>query len=523
MTQDENTGDQAGGPDSSSLASVVLIDRREDIAAICGRVDIAPTYAVVIHAPDGNRQLSTELGMRRLQRHAEESGKLVAIATGAVNLAGRARLVGIPVARRPQEVRWDAGGRRVVRMFGKSLAVPALGRYAGLAILAGVAVALGALALTLAPGATVTVYPPVETLTEVVTVTASRTQQGIDKATLEVPAEDVSARQTITLAVKTTGVAQVGVLPAKAAITITNPTAGAITIPPRTVVLGGTGFLPFLIDAGTTVPAGGTAQATVTAEQPGIAGNLPAGALTGWLDASLRTMTVTNAAAAGGGTNEEKPAVTLADMEAITALANAFGNSEAARQTLVTARPHDAVFPRTAKTTMEIGQPSAAVGEPADFLLLPVTVKVEGLAVVERTLSEIARLVLRPAGGSGEFIPGSVAAVETGARLADTAAGNIRAELRVRGAFARDLTSSDVKDAVKGRSEAAARSTLKSRYGIEDAEVEMTPGWAPWLPRFEFRITARLGVRPSPPESTPKRSNDPTPTAGVTPTASARP
>ena len=72
MTQDENTGDQAGGPDSSSLASVVLIDRREDIAAICGRVDIAPTYAVVIHAPDGNRQLSTELGMRRLKSRLGE-------------------------------------------------------------------------------------------------------------------------------------------------------------------------------------------------------------------------------------------------------------------------------------------------------------------------------------------------------------------------------------------------------------------------------------------------------------------
>ncbi|MCC7089117.1 MAG: hypothetical protein IT295_08180, partial [Dehalococcoidia bacterium] len=35
-----------------SLASVVLVERSEDIAAICGRVDGAPTWAVVIHAPD---------------------------------------------------------------------------------------------------------------------------------------------------------------------------------------------------------------------------------------------------------------------------------------------------------------------------------------------------------------------------------------------------------------------------------------------------------------------------------------
>ena len=60
------------------------------------------------------------------------------------------------------------------------------------------------------------------------------------------------------------------------------------------------------------------ASVAVTAEQPGLAGNLPAGAITGWLDAKLRTMTVTNPAAAAGGTSEEKPAVALSDLEAVT-------------------------------------------------------------------------------------------------------------------------------------------------------------------------------------------------------------
>ena len=151
------------------------------------------------------------------------------------------------------------------------------------------------------------------------------------------------------------------------------------------------------------------------------------------------------------------------------------------------------------------------------------TVKVEALAVVESTLREVARLVLRPASGTGEFIPGSVSAVETGARLSDTAAGEIRTELRVRGEFARHMTSEDIKDAVKGQSEDDAKSTLKSRYGIEDAEVEMTPDWAPWLPRFGFRINVILGVRPPTPNPTPTQTNDSTPTAGATPAASARP
>ena len=182
------------------------------------------------------------------------------------------------------------------------------------------------------------------------------------------------------------------------------------------------------------------------------------------------------------------------------------------------------MFLRTAKSTTEVGEPSAAVGKPADFLLLPVTVTVRALAVVESTLTQVARLVLGQEGGStGEFIPGSVSAVETGARIPDTAAGEIRSELRLQGNFARNLTSQDVKDVVKGQSKDGAKSTLKSRYGIEDVDVEMTPGWAPRLPRFDFRISVKLGVRPVASDSTPKQSNNATPTAAVTPAASARP
>ena len=77
---DPAVGDDGAAP-REDVASVVLVERPEDVAAICGRVDAAPTWAVVIHAPEGNRQLSTELGMRRLIHHAQDGGKVIAIAT----------------------------------------------------------------------------------------------------------------------------------------------------------------------------------------------------------------------------------------------------------------------------------------------------------------------------------------------------------------------------------------------------------------------------------------------------------
>src|SRR5690606_21195862 len=100
------------------------IERAEDVAGVCGRLDTAPTWAIVIHAPDGNRQLSTELGMRRLLRHAEESGRMVAVATRSSSLASRARGLGVPVARKPDHIRWDAPGRVVWRLGGMSIAAP---------------------------------------------------------------------------------------------------------------------------------------------------------------------------------------------------------------------------------------------------------------------------------------------------------------------------------------------------------------------------------------------------------------
>ena len=189
---------------TDGLASVILIDRRDDLAAICGRIDTAPTYAVVVHAPDGNRQLSTQLGMRRLVRHAEESGRIVAIATASRGLAGRARGANIAVARQPELIRWDSAGRRVARLGPFSLLVPSAGRYLRLFLIAALIASALVATVTVGPSADVTVSPPVTRLEERVTLVAARGRESIDFAALKVPATDVESTHIITLAAKTT-------------------------------------------------------------------------------------------------------------------------------------------------------------------------------------------------------------------------------------------------------------------------------------------------------------------------------
>lgn len=493
---DEDEFDE-GGNLSASVASVVAVGRNEDVAAVCGRLDAAPTWAVVIHAPDGNRQLSTELGMRRLIHHASDAGKAVAIATRSSALSSRARELGIPVARKPHHIRWDAGGRHVVRVGRLNFAPPSVGRYVQVAFIAAVAFAGLFLLISMAPSATITAYPPTETVSELVTLTASESRTIADLEKMEVPASRVSTEQRFTLAMKTTGTAQVGTVPAKGVVTVTNSTHASVAIINGTRLLAGTEKVPFLFDETVTVPAGGSVDAAVTAERAGISGNVGAGIINTFAEPKFQFLKVTNAAQTAGGLNEPRPAVDSRDILALKELATALESSAEMREGLLAARPHDAVFMGTAESKVVIGEPRPPVGQPAGLVLVAVTVQLSALAVLEETLDEVARHVLAGNTALGEFVEGSVRATETGARQLDPETGVIRTELRVQGEFARGTTHSAIRDAVKGKSEEEARSTLSERYGIQDADVRLS-SWAPRLPWFGFRITVKLAARETP-------------------------
>lgn len=520
MSQHPRDG-QDGEPDDD-YASVVDVDRREDIAGICGRVDTADTFAVIINAPKGNRELATELGARRLVRHAEESGKMVAIATRNRSLAARARQMRIPVARRPERMRWDAAGRHVLGAFGASVALPPVGRFVQLTVILAVVAVIAILAFTMAPAATITAYPPTETLTRTIALTATENLDKPDYAKLNVPAQQVSTTRDLTIPVIVTGKAPVGTAAATTSVVIHNTGNTAATVPKGAIVGAIGNTVTFAVDADTAVPASGDAQAHVTAMQPGTAGNVAAGALSHWLDDSYSTLDVTNPSPAGGGANTERLAVAQADIDNARQQALALEASGSIKQLVVEDHPHDAVFPETAAATTTIsGLP--AVGTPMDTMLVTVQVRVTALAVLEGSLNALAQRQLVPQAGHGQFIPGSVGADEAAA--ANVNGGVVTALLNLHGDFARGVSADAIRDAVKGKSKEDIQSTLAARYGIQKADVGLTPHWAPWLPRFGFRIDVQLrGATPTP-TATPEGStpNGSSPTAAATTNSTPNP
>ena len=299
---------------------------------------------------------------------------------------------------------------------------------------------------------------------------------------------------------------------------MTNSTAREVSFPAGTELLAGPDGIPFELGSDTSVPAGATVTQGVKAREAGVRGNVAAAAIARWKEPQYAAVAVTNPAPATGGTVEMRPAVDQADVVALNELAAALGRSESVRRLVMGARPHDAVFLGTAEASVEAAAASLPAGAPADVLTMAVKVTVSALAILEGTLDTLARNLLGADRGHGEFIPGSVKAVETGARQVSPETGTIRTEIEVTGLFARNVTRGTIRDAVTGRSPASAKSTLSKRYGIDDANVQVSPGWAPWLPRFGFRIDVELRSRPS----APSRSAEGIPGNDATPAPTSR-
>lgn len=498
---DEVAGVAEDGVDAGEVvvASVVPVGRHEEVDGICGRIDAAPTLAVVLHAPGGNRALAEELGMRRLVRHARARGRLLAVATRSGTLARRARRHRVPVASAPHRVHWGAGGKAVLRLGFATLLLPPVERYAAHVVLGMLALAALAMLFTAGPAATVTVYPPVERVERLVVVRASPRVDAANLETLTLPAEAAAVERAVLLAVPATGTVTRGVSPATATLVIANPTGDAVTVPAGSIVFALPEFISFALDEAITVPAGGEAEAAATAIDAGADGNVAADAITQWRNQTFLALDVSNPEAASGGTDDTRRAVAAADLRALETLAEEIAADVSLAALLAEARPGHAVIARSAAATVELGTPSAAEGDPANAVFMEVRTTVRALAIPPAALEALARSVLEAPDGLGALVPGTVVAVETGDAQRDHADGSYTSELRLIGAFPDAPAPDAVEDAVRGRGVGSAEAELRSRYGYGDVEVELSPGWAPWLPRFGFRIDVAYAVRPPEP------------------------
>ncbi len=497
---------------AQGLASVVPIGPHEPIDGICGRIDAAPSLAIVLHASSGNRAMSEELGMRRVTRHVEASGRVLAIATRSGVLTRRARALGVPVSTNPDNVHWGSGGKIVLGLGFTTLLLPPFGKYAQYVALFTFVLTVAALLYTAGPSANVKVYPQTQTVEGLAVVRASPRIDKIDLERRMLPATVIAVERKVLLAVPTTGEIIQGVTPATATLKITNPSESVITVPAGAVIFALPDFLAFEINIPITVPAGGNASTPVTARLLGTEGNVPAGAITQWRSTELSVLTATNPEPASGGADDPRRAVAPADIRSLEALASEVGQGQPPATLLTSTKPGYGIIVRSATVTVTLGEPSAQPGTAADVVFLEVQATFEALAIAPEVLEVLARSRLPIPEGAGKLVPGTVLGFETGDRQVDHPDGSFTSELRLSAEFPQGPSAAEIKDTVSGRSGSAAEAELAKRYGIDDVEIHLTPSWAPRLPQFGFRLDIQFGSRafePQGPDADTNPSNGP--------------
>jgi hypothetical protein len=140
------------------------IHRDDTLTAIFGKLEAADSPRVALVAPRGNHELSKALGMRRLRRHADLSGKDVMIVTRSGSLRSRARDVGLATTGSLRGVDFERYGRSGLRVGSTIVPLPGLGLFLRMTAFLVAIAALAAVVLLYLPDATVQVYPQFQTL-----------------------------------------------------------------------------------------------------------------------------------------------------------------------------------------------------------------------------------------------------------------------------------------------------------------------------------------------------------------------
>lgn len=178
--------------------AATVIHREDTLTAIFGKLDAADSPRVALVAPRGNAELAKTLGMRRLRRYVDMTGKDVMLVTHSGAIRSRAREVGLAAVGNIRKVDFERYGRGGMRVGGVIVPLPGLGLFLRLTAFALVVAGLSAVVLLYLPKASVQVYPQLQSLTDTPDVTLTA-----DAATGkpgEVPAHRRS--QTITRTVQ---------------------------------------------------------------------------------------------------------------------------------------------------------------------------------------------------------------------------------------------------------------------------------------------------------------------------------
>lgn len=491
----EPLGEAAAG---ATDFATVAIERADDLPDIFGKIDTAPSPRVALLVRRGNRELSTPLGMRRLVRHLERSGRDVVLVTRSRVLRARAREEELPVVGSVKRVNFS-GRPYGLHLGWIVLRSPSLGTLLALLFMAATALLGGAVLFRYLPSARVTLYLPAEILGDVVELTADTRASEVNVARAVVPAQRREVRVTRTLVGPATGSTTVPADHAAVALVFANRTDRPVRVPKGTVVLATTG-MPFTVGNDVDLPGrvGASGEAIALAQRPGTVGNVPRNTVTRIEDPALsRVVSVTNPSPGEKGTDVRQPVVSEADVHLLREAATAYLLDAARREVVAQQAPMDVVFTDGARLEITDCTPLPPIGQIARYTELTCTARASLLVVAGTDLRKLYIERLRPRLAADRMLLEDTfrTTVDQSGQF-DATFDRLTVPVRVGVLIAPAVDPAALKRELAGKTREVAERVLCQRWQTPVPPQVDLPGWAPWLPRMTGRI--ELVVKPAP-------------------------
>ncbi len=497
---------------------VITLDKNDDILKLHAKIEWSDGRRVILLVPRGCRALDAEHKMKLLRRWADENDARVALVSTSYTVTELAPTAGIPVFSTKEgamnaEWRWQRGVGEPVIYRSTPLDEdepkpykPILDRL-GLAggklvltlLLFGLAAAaLFAFASTLAPSASVTIYPESIVISDASEVILDPTVTTIDHINAIVPAGNYRQEISGTVTVDTSRTATAPADHATGIVTFNNLQGTEATIPMGTIVATTSGVTQrYSTTITATLPAGFNARVNVPvrALRAGPEANvreLQINFIEGPLAANAR---VVNLSGVGGGTIKDVKIVSFDDRRIARERLSGVLKQKAALALKSAAEDNVYVVPASIEVIVMGESFDHPVDDPSDTLTLKTDAIASGIYadyVDLETFAERRLLTKIPQGYA--LLPGTLRVeADPNARMEANAV-----ILKVRSALLATpvIDRGKLLDGLNDMPVPQAMELIAKRVKLAaPPEIKITPSWWARMPFFGFRTTLFVETR----------------------------
>ena len=375
------------------------------------------------------------------------------------------------------------------------------------------------------PTATVTISLQAQNYTQTVQLNATANAQPGVSGTVQ--AQMLEHDFAASAQGKASGQTKVGNAYAQGLVTFTNNGATDVTIPTNTIVTTQSG-IPFATTAEAFVGHGQSQPAVpVSAQQTGVAGNVPGNSITllpassvssiaqdNHTSASAISLTVTNPQATSGGGVKNEAAVTQQDLQAlehtlhqqlqqqVTAWLNAQTHPGDLHGTPI---PDALASANPLPTEQFSGAPGVGTAESSGTFSGTLTLHIKVLFAQASAIKAAAGILLNVA--AQKLHPASMLATQLPVILASEKGtpskdgSSLAISAKATGAIIKQLSLQDISTSLAGKSVGEATSDLKnSMAGVQNVQINVTPSFLGIMPQRADRIQVILQpVQQTPP------------------------